>query len=94
MGTSAVLAFNSKPDTPLQGILIDGSNKVLLVRHRYVRGWHLPGGGVERDANLEQALRRELLEESGIEFTRKPCLHGIFSNFERSARDWNHYQMH
>jgi 8-oxo-dGTP pyrophosphatase MutT (NUDIX family) len=87
MGTSAVLAFNSEPDTPLQGIVIDGSNKALLVRHRYVRGWHLPGGGVERDEKLEQARRRELLEEPGIELTRKPCLHGIFSNFERSAGD-------
>src|SRR6516162_6193786 len=58
----------------VQGIVIDGSNKVLLVRHSSVRGWHLPGGGVERDENLEQALRRELLEESGIELTRKPCL--------------------
>ena len=60
----------------VQGIVIDGSNKVLLVRHSYVRGSHLPGGGVERDENLEQALRRELLEEPGIELTRKPCLHG------------------
>ena len=71
----------------VRGIVIDGSNEVLLVRHSYVRGSHLPGGGVERDENLEQALRRELLEESGIELTRKPCLHGIFSNFERSAGD-------
>jgi 8-oxo-dGTP pyrophosphatase MutT (NUDIX family) len=47
----------------------------------------LSGGGVERDENLEQALRRELLEESGIELTRKSCLHGIFSNFERSVGD-------
>jgi 8-oxo-dGTP pyrophosphatase MutT (NUDIX family) len=67
--------------------VVDGANEVLLVRHSYVRGWHLPGGGVERHENLEQALRRELFEESGIELTSKPCLHGIFFNFERSAGD-------
>jgi ADP-ribose pyrophosphatase YjhB (NUDIX family) len=55
--------------------VIDGSKNVLLV------------GGVEQDEDLEQALRRELLEESRIELTRKQCLYGIFSNFERSAGD-------
>ena len=53
----------------------------------YVTVTCVRGVGVERDENLEQALRRELLEESGTELTRKPCLHGIFSNFERSAGD-------
>jgi 8-oxo-dGTP pyrophosphatase MutT (NUDIX family) len=87
MRTSAALAFNSEPDTRRPRHRDHGADKVLLVRHSYVRGWHLSGGGVERDENLEQALKRELLEESGIELTRKPCLHGIFSNFERSVGD-------
>jgi ADP-ribose pyrophosphatase YjhB (NUDIX family) len=71
----------------VQGVVIEGENKVLLVRHSYVRGWHFPGGGVERHENLEQALGRELFEESGIEIEGRPRLHGIFSNFERSTGD-------
>jgi ADP-ribose pyrophosphatase YjhB (NUDIX family) len=71
----------------VQGIVIQSGTEILLVRHSYLRGWHLPGGGVERHENLEQSLGPELLEETGLAIKDEPKLHGIFSNFEWSKGD-------
>ena len=71
----------------VRALVIDGSGCILLVKHSYISGWHLPGGGVEPGETLGQALARELMEEANIELTGTPQLHGIFFNLRISRRD-------
>ena len=71
----------------VRALVIDGEGRIFLVKHSYVSGWHLPGGGVEVGETLFDALARELMEEGRIELTGEPQLHGVFLNSYASRRD-------
>lgn len=71
----------------VRGVVLDADNRVFLVKHGYVAGWHLPGGGVEVGEASRTALERELMEEGRIEIRGEPVLHGIFFNSHVSRRD-------
>lgn len=65
----------------------DETDHVFLVRHTYVPGWYMPGGGVERFETAEQALVKELREEGNLELTGRPQLFHIYYNRNVSKRD-------
>lgn len=71
----------------VRAVVLDADNRVFLVRHSYVSGWYLPGGGVDYGETMEQAMRRELKEEGDIDVTGEAVLHGIFLNSHVSRRD-------
>ncbi|MEQ1943362.1 NUDIX domain-containing protein [Mesorhizobium sp. VNQ89] len=72
----------------VRGLVYDREkNAVFLIRHTYVPGWQLPGGGVEVGETAMQALERELFEEGVIEITGEPVLRSIHFNRQASRRD-------
>jgi ADP-ribose pyrophosphatase YjhB (NUDIX family) len=71
----------------VRAVVLDEGNRVFLVRHGYISGWYLPGGGVEVGESFDDALKRELIEEGCIELSGEPVLHGLFHNSHVSRRD-------
>ena len=71
----------------VRAIVVDGDGRVFLIKHSYVNGWHLPGGGVEPGETVLDALARELKEEGNIELTAPPEFRGLFFHPNVSDRD-------
>jgi ADP-ribose pyrophosphatase YjhB (NUDIX family) len=71
----------------VRALVADGEGRVFLVKHSYVSGWHLPGGGVETGETMLEAMARELREEGNIEWTAPPLLHAVYFNARVSRRD-------
>ncbi|WP_019904417.1 NUDIX domain-containing protein [Methylobacterium sp. 77] len=73
----------------VRGAAFDERGRVCLVRHTYVAGWHLPGGGVEVGESAVDAMIREFREEAEVAVNeRVPLrLHGFFRSTAAAGRD-------
>lgn len=63
------------------GLVTNDQGKILLVKSP-LRGWEYPGGLIEPGETFQQALKREIREESGVEVEITGFV-GICKNVER-----------
>ncbi|MDR3473835.1 MAG: NUDIX domain-containing protein [Devosia sp.] len=67
-------------------MMIDG-DRIYLIRHTYLPGWHMPGGGVEPGEAAAASGAREVMEESGYRLTGPLQLFGLYHNTLTTSRD-------
>lgn len=78
-----VRSIRSPKTVGVRALIVDETNRVLLVRHTYLPGWFTPGGGVEKGESPVAAIRREIYEETTLQVTGEPqCFHVYFTNRE------------
>jgi 8-oxo-dGTP pyrophosphatase MutT (NUDIX family) len=65
----------------------DAEGRIFLVRHTYVPGWYLPGGGVEPGETAYDTLERELAEEGHLSLSEPAELFGLYHNKWTNRRD-------
>jgi 8-oxo-dGTP diphosphatase len=72
----------AKHSVSVAGVIVDKHNRALLIRRRDNLHWEPPGGVLELDEGVEDGLRREVREETGL--TVDPiALTGVYKNMTR-----------
>ena len=71
----------------VRALVVDGEGRVLLVRHTYLPGWHLPGGRVNKGETAAAAAARELREETGLMAMGSARLLGLYGRFRHGGSD-------
>jgi 8-oxo-dGTP pyrophosphatase MutT (NUDIX family) len=80
--------FIVRPVTVGVRVALVKDGQILLIRHTYLDGWYLPGGGLKRGETLDEAARREVREETGAVLGEISLL-GVYSYFEEFKNDHN-----
>jgi len=82
-----VFIFTKGMTIGVRAACFDDQGRIFLVRHSYVAGWHMPGGGVERHETVFDALAKELREEGNLVIEGAPNLVHVYYNRRTSRRD-------
>jgi len=77
--------MNSQPprhSVSVSGVITDDHGRALLIQRRDNRHWEPPGGVLEMDEAIQDGLRREVREETGLD-VEPDTLTGVYKNMNR-----------
>ncbi len=66
----------------VSGVITDDHGRTLLIQRRDNHHWEPPGGVLELDEAIEDGLRREVREETGLDI-EPDTLTGVYKNMNR-----------
>ena len=75
--------FIFRPKTKGTKCVIEHNKKILLIKNNYgKKKWNFPGGGVKRNENPKDAVKREVKEETGLDIHDIKFLGDFISEIE------------
>jgi 8-oxo-dGTP diphosphatase len=76
------MATDQRHSVSVAGVVVDDQGRALIIERRDNGHWEPPGGILEHDETIEDGLRREIYEETGL--TIEPDrLTGVYQNMHR-----------
>jgi ADP-ribose pyrophosphatase YjhB (NUDIX family) len=86
MGWEALRLLLRRPLVGVLAVALDERGALVLIRRADTDSWGLPGGMVDYGERVEEALARELREETGHRLVRVTRVVGVYSAPERDPR--------
>jgi ADP-ribose pyrophosphatase YjhB (NUDIX family) len=85
----SALRFQQRFTVSAGAVVVDDQGRVLLLKHvfRMGTGWGIPGGFIDEGEQPEAAIKRELVEETGLEIVQAELA------FVRTLKAINHVEI-
>ena len=77
------MATDHRHSVSVAGVVVDDEGRALIIQRRDNGNWEPPGGVLEHGETIEDGLRREIYEETGLKIEPGP-LTGVYQNMPRN----------
>lgn len=73
---------DNRHSVSVAGVVVDGQGRALVIQRRDNGHWEAPGGVLEHGETVDDGLRREVFEETGLK-VEAVALTGVYQNLPR-----------